>query len=175
MRNLIRNDVGDEVPAITMPANALIQTRIDPRVKAQVTAVLEELGITVSEAVRILLTRTANEGALPFPLAANAEAHDRWFRAKVQMALDDPRAVPHEEVKTRFARRRAAALKAEGYIEIDSPRAAARIDDQIEAQVELLTTTPEIGRPGRVCLPPLLRAPSIMNYGNLSRGLGKPC
>lgn len=36
------------------------------------------------------------------------------------------------------------------YIEADSPRAAARIDDQIEAQVELLAMTPEIGRPGRV-------------------------
>lgn len=96
-----------------MPANALIQTRIDPRVKAQAAAVLEELGITVSDAVRILLTRTANEGALPFPLAANAAAHDRWFRAKVQTALDDPRPpVTHEEVKTRFARRRAAALQA---------------------------------------------------------------
>ena len=36
------------------------------------------------------------------------------------------------------------------YIESDSPRTAARIDDLIESQVELLATTPEIGRPGRV-------------------------
>lgn len=36
------------------------------------------------------------------------------------------------------------------YIEIDSPRAAARIDDLIEARVELLASSPEIGRPGRV-------------------------
>ncbi len=33
------------------------------------------------------------------------------------------------------------------YIEADSPRAAARIDDQIEAQVDQLTTFPESGRP----------------------------
>jgi hypothetical protein len=33
-----------------------------PEVKERAAAVLEELGITVSEAVRILLTRTANEG-----------------------------------------------------------------------------------------------------------------
>jgi DNA-damage-inducible protein J len=86
-----------------MAANALIQTRIDPDVKAKATAVLEELGITVSDAVRILLTRTANEGSLPFPIAANAD-HDAWFRGKVQEALDDPRpAVANEEVKARFA------------------------------------------------------------------------
>jgi len=36
------------------------------------------------------------------------------------------------------------------YIEVDSPRAAARIDDQIEAQIGQLTTFPESGRPGRV-------------------------
>ena len=99
-----------------MPANALVQTRIDSGVKAKAAAVLEELGMTVSDAVRILLTRTANEGALPFPLAANAAAHDVWFRAKVQEAIDDPRpAVAHDQVKAHFAQRRAAALKkAEG-------------------------------------------------------------
>ncbi len=70
-----------------MPANALVQTRIDPAVKERAAEVLEELGITVSEAVRILLTRTANEGALPFALTGDGAAHDAWFRAKVQEAL----------------------------------------------------------------------------------------
>lgn len=93
-----------------MPANALIQTRIDPDVKERAAAVLGELGITVSDAVRILLTRTANEGALPFSLAKNAAEHDAWFRAKVQEALDDPRpGIPHEKVSALFARKRAAA------------------------------------------------------------------
>jgi len=60
----------------------------------------------------MLLTRTANEGALLFPLAANAAAHDAWFRAKVQEAIDDPRpGVPHARVKARSAERRTAALK----------------------------------------------------------------
>jgi addiction module RelE/StbE family toxin len=36
------------------------------------------------------------------------------------------------------------------YIEADSPRAAVMVDDRIEAQVELLTRTPEMGRPGRI-------------------------
>ncbi len=95
-----------------MPANALVQTRIDPAVKERAAAVLEDMGITVSDAVRILLTRTANEGALPFALTQNAAAHDAWFRAKVQEALDDPRpGIPHEKVEAHFARRRAAARR----------------------------------------------------------------
>ena len=97
-----------------MATNALVQTRIDAAVKAKATEVLEELGLTVSDAVRILLTRTAHEGALPFPVASNAE-HDAWFRAKVREALEDPRpAISHEKVKARFAARRAAASKSRG-------------------------------------------------------------
>jgi DNA-damage-inducible protein J len=92
-----------------MAANALVQTRIDADVRDRATAVLEEQGMTVSEAVRILLTRTANEGALPFT-HANNEAYNAWFRAKVQEALDDPRpAVSREEVDRRMAERRASA------------------------------------------------------------------
>jgi DNA-damage-inducible protein J len=94
-----------------MPANALVQTRIDPEVKERAAAVLGELGITVSDAVRILLTRTAKEGALPFALAQNAAEHDAWFRAKVREALNDPRpGIPHERVEAHFAGRRAKAL-----------------------------------------------------------------
>jgi DNA-damage-inducible protein J len=95
-----------------MPANALVQTRIDPAVKDRAAAVLEEMGITVSEAVRILLTRTANEGALPFALTADPTTHDAWFRAKVQEALNDTRpALPHKKVEAHFTKRRAAARR----------------------------------------------------------------
>ncbi len=94
-----------------MPQNALVQTRIDSGVKERAAQVLEAMGLTVSDAVRILLTRTANEGALPFPLTSEPAAYDAWFRAKVQEALNDTRvAVPHEEVEALFAKRRAAAM-----------------------------------------------------------------
>lgn len=97
-----------------MPANALIQARIDPVVKKRAAAVLGKMGITVSDAVRILLTRTATEGALPFSLAHNAAEHNAWFKAKVQEALDDRRpAVPHKKVEAYFAKRRSAALRKE--------------------------------------------------------------
>jgi DNA-damage-inducible protein J len=51
-----------------MPANALVQARIDPGVKEEATAVLAAMGLTVSDAVRLLLTKVAQEKALPFEL-----------------------------------------------------------------------------------------------------------
>lgn len=99
-----------------MASNALVQTRIDADVKDRATAVLESMGLTVSDAVRILLTRTANEGALPLELVSNSDAHDAWFRAKVLQALTDERPdIEDAEAEARFAERRAAAYrKADG-------------------------------------------------------------
>lgn len=93
-----------------MPSNALVQTRIDLEIKERASAVLEELGLTVSDAVRILLTRTANEGVLPFTLTQNSAEYDAWFRAKVQEALEDLRpTVPNGEVKAHFGNRKLTA------------------------------------------------------------------
>ena len=49
-----------------MTANALVQTRINGTVKAEASAVLATMGLTVSDAVRLLLTRVAHDKALPF-------------------------------------------------------------------------------------------------------------
>lgn len=49
-----------------MPANALVQTRINGAVKEEASAVLATMGLTVSDAVRLLLTRVAHDKALPF-------------------------------------------------------------------------------------------------------------
>lgn len=93
-----------------MTANALVQTRIDADVKERASQVLEAMGMTVSDAVRILLTRTAREGVLPIELTVDEAAYDAWFRKKVQEALDDPRPdIPGEEVAAHFAKRRTAA------------------------------------------------------------------
>jgi DNA-damage-inducible protein J len=57
-----------------MAANALVQTRINGIVKDEAAAVLATMGLTVSDAVRLLLTRVAHDKALPFePLRPNAE------------------------------------------------------------------------------------------------------
>lgn len=98
-----------------MAVNALIQTRIDAAVKDRAAAVLDNMGLTVSDAVRILLTRVAKEGALPAGLTTDPAAHDAWFRAKVREALDDPRpTIPDDQVEAHFAKRRAAALRRTG-------------------------------------------------------------
>lgn len=47
-----------------MAATALVQARIDPALKERAAAVLDKMGLTVSDAVRILLTRVAIEAAL---------------------------------------------------------------------------------------------------------------
>lgn len=95
-----------------MTANALVQTRIEADVRDRAAAVLEDMGLTVSDAVRILLTRIANEGALPMELVSSSEAHDAWFRAKVIEALEDTRPdVSHEQIEADSAERRAATLR----------------------------------------------------------------
>ena len=55
-----------------MAANELVQARIDGQVKAEAAAVLAAMGLTVSDAVRLMLTKVAREKALPFePLIPN--------------------------------------------------------------------------------------------------------
>ena len=49
-----------------MAANQLVRARIDAAVKKKAAAVLAEMGLTASDAVRLLLTRVAQEKALPF-------------------------------------------------------------------------------------------------------------
>ncbi len=93
--------------------NALVQTSIDPEIRDRAAAVLEGMGLTVSDAVRILLTRTAREGALPIELLDDPAVHHAWFRAKVLEALHDTRAdVEDDAVAEIFAGR---CFKAETY------------------------------------------------------------
>lgn len=55
-----------------MATNSLVQARIDPEVKKEASLVLASMGLSVSDAVRLLLVRVAAEKALPFePLIPN--------------------------------------------------------------------------------------------------------
>lgn len=66
-----------------MAANALVQTRIDKAIKEQAAAALALAGLTVSDAVRLMLTRVAREGALPFePFRPNAETIEAMEEAR---------------------------------------------------------------------------------------------
>lgn len=66
-----------------MAATAVIQTQIDGAVKDEAAAVLASMGLTVSDAVRLMLTRVATEHALPFdPLIPNAETVEAMLEAR---------------------------------------------------------------------------------------------
>lgn len=57
-----------------MTANAYVRARIDQTLKDDATAVLDSLGLTVSDVMRMMLTRIAREKALPIELTQpNAE------------------------------------------------------------------------------------------------------
>ncbi len=56
-----------------MASNQLVQTRIDGAIKEEAASVLAAMGLTVSDAVRLMLTKVAHDKALPFePLMPNA-------------------------------------------------------------------------------------------------------
>ena len=78
---------------------SMLHIRVDDQLKADATEKLALFGLTVSDAVRILLTRVVREGGLPAGLTTDPEAHDAWFRAKVRDAMMDTRpTVPHQQV-----------------------------------------------------------------------------
>lgn len=57
-----------------MPAaDAMIRVRIDQETKTEAAAILEAVGLTLSDAVRLMLRKTVREKELPFHLSPNAE------------------------------------------------------------------------------------------------------
>ncbi|RDE07616.1 type II toxin-antitoxin system RelB/DinJ family antitoxin [Pelagibacterium lacus] len=57
-----------------MAANAVVRARIDEEVKDQASAVLEEMGLTISDVLRMTLIRVARDKAIPFEIKIpNAE------------------------------------------------------------------------------------------------------
>ncbi len=57
-----------------MPAVDVVRARIDTRLKKEATAVLSEMGLSVSDAIRLMLVRVVSDKALPFDVRIpNAE------------------------------------------------------------------------------------------------------
>lgn len=57
-----------------MATDTVVRARIDEHVKEQASHVLDEMGLTVSDAIRLLMIRIAREKALPFDVRVpNAE------------------------------------------------------------------------------------------------------
>jgi DNA-damage-inducible protein J len=57
-----------------MSANSVVRARINEQIKVEAEAVLASIGLTVSDAFRMMMVRIAKEKALPFePLIPNEE------------------------------------------------------------------------------------------------------
>ena len=66
-----------------MAANAVVRARIDEQIKEEASVVLAAMGLNVSDAFRIMLTRLAREKALPFePLVPNTETIEAMREAR---------------------------------------------------------------------------------------------
>lgn len=63
-----------------MSTNAVVRARIDEGIKEEATLVLEAMGLTTSDAIRIMLTRVAREGALPFEMLVPNETTIKAMR-----------------------------------------------------------------------------------------------
>ena len=78
-----------------MPSNTVVRASIDGQTKEEAAAVLDAMGLTVSDAFRMLLTRIAKERALPFePLVPNEETiqamqEARAGRVRTAKSTDD--------------------------------------------------------------------------------------
>jgi DNA-damage-inducible protein J len=66
-----------------MAENAVVRARIDEATKNEAAAVLATMGLSLSDAFRLLLKRVAAEKALPFePLVPNAETVEAMKAAR---------------------------------------------------------------------------------------------
>jgi DNA-damage-inducible protein J len=74
-RRLVRYDVSQLFKeGDVMATTAMVHVRVDEKIKAQATETLAAMGLTVSDAVRLFLTRVVAEQQMPFALKApNAE------------------------------------------------------------------------------------------------------
>jgi DNA-damage-inducible protein J len=61
---------------------AMLHTRVDEELKADATAVLESMGLSVSDAIRLLLRRIVNDQAFPLELKVpNAKTREAMLEA----------------------------------------------------------------------------------------------
>jgi DNA-damage-inducible protein J len=75
-----------------MATTTMIHVRIDEQVKAQATETLAEMGLSVSDAVRVFLTQVVAEKQLPFAL--------KIPNAETRAAMEEARAMANARFAT---------------------------------------------------------------------------
>lgn len=72
-----------------MTNNTVVRARIDAKTKDEAAAVLATIGLTVSDAFRLMMIRIAREKALPFePLIPNAETIEAMMDARAGKLIE---------------------------------------------------------------------------------------
>ena len=79
-----------------MSADDIVQARIDPDTKRRAAAVLEPMGLSISDAIRLLMLRIVDQQRLPFetgaPSAESVEAMNELAKGKGER-FDNPKAL----------------------------------------------------------------------------------
>ena len=82
-----------------MAATAFVRARIDEAIKDEAAEVLAEMGLTVSDVVRMTLTRVAKERALPFELKIpNPETRASMEKSRAMMQARNARFADAQEL-----------------------------------------------------------------------------
>jgi DNA-damage-inducible protein J len=82
-----------------MTATAMVHVRVDERLKAQAAETLAAMGLSVSDAVRVFLTRVVAEQQLPFPLQVpNAETRAAMVEADDIGSVPDMDFIPKPQI-----------------------------------------------------------------------------
>lgn len=74
---LMSHNVATSIVSATMASNDVVRARIDGQIKEAATVVLAEMGLSISDAIRMLLTRIAADKALPFDINRVSSDSDR--------------------------------------------------------------------------------------------------
>lgn len=59
-------------------ANSIIQLRVDKKLKDDAISIYEKLGMDLSTAIRIFLTRSVEEQGIPFEMKLKSERKQAW-------------------------------------------------------------------------------------------------
>jgi hypothetical protein len=108
-------------------ANARVHTRIAADMRDRASEVLDRMGLTISGAVRILPTRTANDAPGPSPSPA----------IRRRTTYGSERGSLNGRKSARSDRRRIC-----GYIDAHNPRAATAMDERIREALGCLLHLP---------------------------------
>jgi DNA-damage-inducible protein J len=75
-----------------MARSAMLHVRVDDEIKTQATEALASMGLSVSDAVRILLKRVINDQAFPLELKVpNVETRSAMEEARAMLKARAPR------------------------------------------------------------------------------------